>query len=151
MLYREAIIDDIPELHRVRMAVRENVLNNPLLVKPDDYRRYLTTHGKGWLCEVQGEVTGFAIVDTETKNIWALFVHPDHEKKGMGRVLHDLMLDWYFNKFQNGLWLGTAPDTRAAGFYKKAGWEEKGLMANGELRFEMSIAQWLQSKQDLIV
>ena len=108
MLYREAIIDDIPELHRVRMAVRENVLNNPLLVKPDDYRRYLTTHGKGWLCEVQGKVAGFAIVDTEAKNIWALFVHPDHEKKGMGRVLHDLMLDWYFNKFQNGLWLGTA-------------------------------------------
>ena len=80
MLYREATIEDIPELHRVRMAVRENVLNNPHLVKPDDYMRFLTTHGKGWLCEVKNEVLGFAIIDTTNKNIWALFIHPDHEK-----------------------------------------------------------------------
>ena len=142
MLYRQATIEDIPELHRVRMAVRENVLNNPHLVKPDDYMRFLTTHGKGWLCEVKNEILGFAIIDTANKNIWALFIHPDHEKKGIGKKLHNLMLDWYFSNFNNKLWLGTAPDTRAAVFYKKAGWEEKGLMANGELRFEISRTQW---------
>lgn len=33
MFIREAVIKDIPTMHRIRMAVRENVLTNPLAVQ----------------------------------------------------------------------------------------------------------------------
>ena len=86
-------------------------------------------------------IVGFAIVDVLKKNVWALFVHPDYEKKGIGRQLHDVMLNWYFTNGNDFLWLCTAPQTRAEAFYKKAGWHCVGLMENGELKFEMQQKQ----------
>jgi len=142
MTYRNATVTDIEALHKVRMAVKENVLNNPALVTDADYKKYLTTDGKGWLCEINGIVTGFAIIDTSENNIWALFVHPDHEKKGIGKKLHDLMLNDHFSKSDHSLWLGTAPKTRAAYFYSKAGWKNLGIRSNGEIKFEMNATDW---------
>lgn len=135
--YREATILDIPALHRVRMSVNENKLNNPLLVTRSDYELFLTLKGKGWLCEIENQVVGFAIVDTESNNIWALFLDPSHEGKGIGKTLQRIMLDWYFDQKKEKLWLGTAPGTRAEKFYTITGWKNCGLMKNGEVRFEM--------------
>jgi hypothetical protein len=35
------------------------------------------------------------------------------------------------------LWLSTGPDTRAAGFYRAAGWRDVGRTQHGEIRFEI--------------
>lgn len=137
MIYREATTSDIEQLHRVRMAVKENVLNNPALVTHQDYVNYLTTTGKGWLCESDGEVLGFAIVGTEEKNVWALFVSPEAEGKGIGKTLQNTLLDWYFSHYTEPLWLTTGPGTRAEEFYRRSGWTETGRLANGEVKFEM--------------
>lgn len=139
---REAVIDDIPSLQSIRLSVNENVLSNPALVKQSDYVRYITTHGKGWLCEMQNEIVGFAIIDTEQNNIWALFIKPGFEKKGIGKNLHDTMLVWHFSQSINALWLSTDPDTRAETFYRKAGWKETGKLKNGEIKFEMTYSDW---------
>ena len=48
------------------------------------------------------------------------------------------MLDWYFNQTGQSVWLGTAPNTSAATFYKMLGWKEVGTHGKGELKFEMS-------------
>jgi GNAT superfamily N-acetyltransferase len=72
-----------------------------------------------------------------------LFVHPDFESKGIGRLLHDTMLKWYFKNSIDTIWLGTEPDTRAANFYTKAGWKEVGANGNNEIKFEMTSAEWL--------
>ncbi len=143
MIFREATISDIPGLQRVRAAVKENMLNNPGLVTTTDYVQYLTSAGKGWLCESAGLIVGFAIVDTATHNIWALFVDPHTEARGIGRELQRLMLNWYFDTYPGPLWLGTAPGTRAEHFYTRSGWKNEGLMKNGELRFEMDRNTWL--------
>ena len=137
MLYRSATIADIPGMSRVRMAVKENVLSNPDLVTPESYREMLEEKGAGWVCEIDGVIVGFAIVDLSDLNIWALFVDPDHDKKGIGRKLHDLMLDWSFDQDIEKLWLSTQPNSRAESFYRKAGWESTGLTDNGEIRFEI--------------
>lgn len=145
MRYREAEIKDIPELMRVRFAVKENVLNNPALVTDNDCMEYITQRGKGWVCEIDGTVVGFSIVDLLDDNVWALFVHPDFEAQGIGKQLHKLMLDWYFSKGKQHIWLGTAPNTRAAAFYTKKGWVNCGLRPNGEIRFEMKATDWLSN------
>lgn len=141
MLLREANINDIDGLSIVRMSVKENVLNNPALVTREDYENYLTYHGKGWLCEIKDEIVGFAIVDTVENNIWALFVKPGFDKMGIGKALHKTMMDWYFNHTDKTVWLGTAPNTRAAEFYTQQGWKNVGMHGN-EIKFEMSKSDW---------
>ena len=118
------------------------MLSNPNLVTDRDCEEFITVRGKGWVCEVDGEVVGFAIVDFKEKNIWALFVHPDFERQGIGKKLHDIMLNWYFSKKNDSIWLGTSPSTRAESFYRQAGWKEIGTHGNGEIKFEMSMQVW---------
>jgi GNAT superfamily N-acetyltransferase len=147
MTIREAVPADIPRLSMIRNSVKENVLSNPGLVTEKDYHDYLTVRGKGWVCEKENSIVGFAIVDLQDHNIWALFVLPDDEGQGIGRSLHDAMLDWYFTGTTETVWLGTAPQSRAAQFYKKAGWTEKRMSKNGEIRFEMSYVDWTRKRK----
>jgi GNAT superfamily N-acetyltransferase len=142
MMIREATISDIAAIQVVRNAVKENTLSDPALVSDADCADYITRRGKGWVCEADGAILGFAIADLEDNNIWALFLHPDHEGKGIGRQLHAVMLDWYFAQTHDKVWLSTGPGTRAEQFYRKAGWTETGLTRSGEVRFEMSGAAW---------
>lgn len=149
MQFREATIDDIAEMQRVRAAVKENVLSDPGLVKDADYVDYLTLRGKGWVCEIDGRIAGFAIADLTGNNIWALFVEPHVEGRGIGRHLHQRMLDWYFSKTEKDVWLSTAPASRAERFYHKAGWQENGIYGKGETRFELTKEQWQQKSHSL--
>jgi GNAT superfamily N-acetyltransferase len=138
MVIRQAEIADIEHMSVVRLAVKENVLSNPALVTYDDYVDYLTRRGRGWVAEVADRIAGFAVVDLQEHNVWALFVHPSFEGQGLGRALHETMLDWYFSQTKEPLWLGTEPGTRAEAFYRKAGWCDLGLRENGEVKFEMA-------------
>lgn len=143
---RQAILKDIPQLQEIRNAVKENSLSDPGLVTTGDYELYLTQKGKGWVLESAGQILGFAIVDVQANNIWALFVRPGFEGKGVGKELHQQMMDWYFSETRKKVWLSTSPGTRAAAFYKQAGWQQNGLYGKGELKFEMSYEQWLNNR-----
>jgi GNAT superfamily N-acetyltransferase len=92
--------------------------------------------------EADGQIVGFSIVDMKENNIWALFVHPDFENNGIGRKLHNIMLDWYFERTRQEVWLGTSPRTRAESFYRKTGWKEIGLHGKSEIKFEMTYNNW---------
>lgn len=138
MIFRRATVADIEEMFRVRMAVLENKLSDPSLVTHATCSEMLLEKGAGWVCEAEGEVVGFAIVDLTRSNIWALFVDPLFEKKGIGRQLHDLMVSWSFANEQSRIWLSTDPGTRAEAFYRKAGWVATGTEQNVEIRFELS-------------
>lgn len=142
MIFREAKSGDIPKIQIVRNSVKENMLSNPNLVTDADCEEFINLRGKGWVCEVNHRIVGFAIVDLQENNIWALFVHPEFEQKGIGRKLHDMMLNWYFNQGQDIVWLGTAPNTRAEIFYRKSGWTEMGIHGKGEIKFEMTYDVW---------
>jgi GNAT superfamily N-acetyltransferase len=153
MIFREATIDDIDNYMIVRMAVKENVLNNPALVPREDNVAYLTEYGKGWVCEIDNQIVGFSIVGLVQRNVWALFVLPQFERRGIGRKLHDVMIDWYFTQTNETIWLGTEQKTKAETFYRKRGWVEVGLHGDDETKFEMTFDHWLklnQSKNELL-
>ena len=142
MIFRQAQITDITQIQMLRNSVKENPLSDPALVPDKDVEDYITRRGKGWVCEINNTIVGFAIVSITDHNVWALFIHPGFEKKGIGRRLHDEMMDWYFNQTDETIWLGTAPGTRAEIFYRKAGWKEAGMNGKGEIKFEMSAEEW---------
>ena len=140
-IFREAIIADIPQMQIIRHLVKENRLSDPALVTDDDCRNFIIERGKGWVCENEHVVIGFAIADLEKNNVWALFVNPVYEGKRVGKTLHALMLNWYFEQTKENIWLGTEPGTRAEKFYRLQGWREAGMHGK-EIKFEMDYEQW---------
>ncbi len=142
MIFREAEVKDIPQLQIVRHSVKENILSDPALVTDNDCEEFIIVRGKGWVCEVGGNIVGFCVADLKKNNIWALFVQPDQEKKGIGKRLHKEMLDWYFDQTKEKVWLSTAPDSRAQKFYRLNGWKETGVHGKGEIKFEMNFEDW---------
>lgn len=142
MNFRTALVSDIPMIQFVRHAVLENRLSDPGLVTDNDVEEYITERGKGWVCETEGRVVAFSIVSVKDKNVWALFVQPGYDKKGIGKKLHNEMLDWYFTQTNETLWLSTAPGTRAEQFYLMMGWEQTGITKSGEIKFEMTADHW---------
>lgn len=142
-MIREAQVSDIPAIQVIRNAVKENRLSDPALVPDKDVLDYINRRGKGWVAVHEQEgIKGFSIVSVLDANVWALFVEPGYEARGAGRLLHDVMLHWYFTQSTSTLWLSTSPGTRAETFYRKAGWKEAGTYGKGETRFEMTATQW---------
>jgi len=144
MIFREAKTTDIPAIQVVRHVVKENILSDPALVTDKDCEEFITQRGKGWVCEADGQLVGFSIVDLKDRNIWALFLRPEFEGKGIGKELHRLMMDWYFDQTHELVWLGTAPNTRAEEFYTRQGWKKVGLVNKGEVKFEMGYEDWVK-------
>ena len=140
MQLRAANRTDIPALHEVRMAVRENVLSHRDRIREADYLSALEELGCGWLVEDDGEVLGFAIA-YRSGSIWALFVHPDHEGRGVAKALHAAMLEWLQQQTVTTAFLSTEPGTRAEAFYRSRGWQSCGPPVLGEMQFELALPQ----------
>ena len=65
------------------------MLSDPALVPDKDYETYMAKRGKGWVCVVEDKIIGFAFADLKDNNVWALFVKPEYEGKGIGKQLHE--------------------------------------------------------------
>ena len=91
-LLRRAQRGDVVAMQRIRASVKENRLTSRALSEAD-YLQAIEHDGRGWVMEVDGQVLGFAIANSVTGNIWALFVDPEHEGQGHGRRLHDAMVE----------------------------------------------------------
>lgn len=123
-------------MHRVRLSVQENRLRSTVISEAD-YVSSIEVHGRGWVVESQGQIVAFAIGNAKDGSIWALFVHPEHEGRGYGRQLHEVMVKWLRSQGQQLLWLTTDLGTRAQRFYEEAGWSFVGSTEKGDARFEL--------------
>ncbi len=150
MIIRTALTSDIPQMQIVRNAVKENMLSDPALVPDKDYEGFIAERGRGWVCLVDDQLVGFSFADRKDNNVWALFVDPEYEGKGIGKRLHDVMLDWYFRQTKETLWLGTEFKTRAETFYRMQGWTEAGTHGNKEIKFEMSFDEWKKIRKESV-
>jgi GNAT superfamily N-acetyltransferase len=89
------------------------------------------------LAEAPAGVLGFAALDVVEESVWALFVDPCAEGLGLGRALHQRVLASAQERGIRRLTLSTEPGTRAARFYKRAGWTEAGITPAGEAAFRI--------------
>ena len=131
---RRALPRDIDQLIRIRGAVRENRLRDPASVTRADYDWFVAER-RIWLGDIDGQVAGFAAGDPRDGTIWALFVDPAQEGVGLGRQLLARVCDELRADGHTVLRLTTDPGTRAARLYRRLGWEEQGLLPDGELAF----------------
>jgi GNAT superfamily N-acetyltransferase len=137
-LVRRATAQDIPAMMELRLSVNENRLSDPGQVSAEDCLRYVE-RGDMWVWEEDGEILGLSAGNGETGRIWALFVRPGHERRGIGRALFETACDTLIRAGFRTLTLSTDPDTRAARFYRAAGWREVGRTAEGESIFEFTV------------
>ena len=102
-------------------------------VTPEAVAGMLATTAAGWIA---GAAEGFAIADAEDGSLFALFVHPDHEGRGLGRALLRLAESWLASQGWREAWLFTGADRRlrAQGFYRAHGWQPAGWAPAGEER-----------------
>lgn len=126
---------DVAQIQRVRHSVRENRLTSRI-ISDDKVVDAIERTGRGWVAEIDGRIVGFAIGNAGNGNIWALFVEPGYEGRGIGRRLHDGMVAWLWARGLQRLWLSTEAGTRAVRFYESAGWSNRGALPNGEILFE---------------
>lgn len=125
--YRQATVADVTAMMKIRLAVKENVLSNPNVVTRQMYEDYLDKLGRGWVAEIDGQIVGFSYADKQDNSIWALFVDPPFEGRGIGKSLLKLTTDWLFSLGASKITLGTAANTRADKFYLAQGWERGGM------------------------
>jgi GNAT superfamily N-acetyltransferase len=131
---RRARHDERSRIAEIRFAVRENQLGDPTLVTADDYA-WFTKHPGIWVWEEDGQILGFSAGDPRDGTIWALFVDPSHERRGIGRALFEAACDTLRRAGHRTAMLTTDPGTRAERFYRAAGWKVVGNNTKGELIF----------------
>lgn len=132
--YRAATRTDIPRVTEVRLAVSENVLTRPGLVTEAHYR-WFVDNACLWVAEADGVVVGFSASDPRDGSIWALFMDRRWEGRGIARRLLDNAVRGLVAAGHGQVHLSTDPGTRAARFYRAAGWTESGLTDRGEILF----------------
>ncbi len=137
MYFRSATSRDIDAIFVIRFAVKENVLSNPARVTREMCEDYLDKLGRGWVCEIDDRVAGFSYAASADHSIWALFVLPEFEGRGIGKRLLTLATDWLFANGATQVVLSTQANTRADRFYREQRWERGEMKDDLEVRYTL--------------
>jgi RimJ/RimL family protein N-acetyltransferase/N-acetylglutamate synthase-like GNAT family acetyltransferase len=136
---RPAAPADLPRIFEIRFAVRENRLETPGLVTEADCLAAIA-RGTFWVWEDARGVQGFASgAPTDDAQVWALFVDPAAEARGVGGALLARLTDELWARGHRRLRLDTGSGTRAERVYRAAGWTEVGRTARGDVVFERAL------------
>ena len=137
---RRAAHAEIPRLFEIRLAVTENPLIDPTRVTAADCAWFID-HSDVWVWDEDGIVRGFSAADPRDGSIWALFVEPGHDGRGIGRALLKAACDTLRRSGHATATLGTGAGTRAEGFYRAAGWQEIGRKDGSEVILSRPLEQ----------
>lgn len=145
IVLREATGVDMPGIARVRFAVRENAMTPAQLerlgITNETVAASLLVDRKGWVAERGGEILAFSMADRADRSIFALFVLPGYEGRGIGSELLERALQWLWQQGAERVWLATGPGTRAQGFYERRGWTHVGDGPGSDIRLERARPQ----------
>ena len=130
--------DERTRIWEIRFAVQENQLGDPSLVTDEDVAWFTDNPGI-WVWDEGGRILGFSAGDPRDGTIWALFVDPAHEGRGIGRALLDAACTSLRLAGHRTALLTTGRGTRAEGFYRAVGWELLGTSLKDELIFRSQL------------
>ena len=139
MNLRRATPQDWPEIRDLRLSVRENRLSDPTRVTQQMYDSYITNGGRGWVAQIRGTIAGFSIA-RHNGEIWALFIRPGYEGRGLGQALLGAGVAWLAAEGVTQAVLETDAGTRAEAFYRRFGWRETGRSGT-VLTFQLDLAK----------
>lgn len=133
---------DVEAIFAVRCSVKENHMSREELAELDITAASVTEMITGGdfivpVVMVEGKVVGFAMAQISEGYLFALFIHPDYEGKGLGRALMEVVESKFSEHGISEAWLATGSESgiRAPGFYRHLGWVECGVMDDGQLKF----------------
>lgn len=130
---------DIKGIFDVRTSVKENHLSREEMERMGITESVVTNMIENsrcaWVAEEDGKVTGFSMILPDEACLFAAFVLPKYEGRGLGRILVGLAEQEIF-KHHEVAWLETDKNSRAAGFYRRLGWIEKGNVSESDIRLE---------------
>jgi GNAT superfamily N-acetyltransferase len=132
---RRATDADRERISEIRFSVTENILRDRSRVTYDMITWFIENPGI-WLWEEDGRVLGFSAADTRDGTIFALFIDPGPEGRGIGRALFAKALESLRKAGHETGSLTTQPGSRADRFYQRAGWKAVGTSERGERIFE---------------
>ena len=147
---------DSPDLHirpagpgdgaaimEVRLSVVENALTRSRLaelgITEASIDNMLETTHAGYVAGMGGVTAAFTMANRDSGEIFALFVRPEFEGRGLGRRLLGLALDSLASAGHETATLCTDANSRAFGFYVALGWRHTGFAANGDATLERRI------------
>jgi GNAT superfamily N-acetyltransferase len=111
---RHATEADVESLFEIRTSVRENHQSREELarigVTPATVTEMLRTDSRAWLAEVEGEPVAFAMANAAEGTVFAVFVRPGFEGRGLGRDLMRRAEQWLFEQGAEEIWLTTGSD-----------------------------------------
>lgn len=145
MQIRRAEVGDIEGIFSVRTRVVENHMTHAELaeigVTATALPAMLDGPGCGWVALDGASVVAFAMANAQQASIFALFVLPAYENRGLGRRLLHAAEQWLRAQGCLHLWLETDANdhVRAHGFYRHLGWRACEQTAAGERVFRKDL------------
>ena len=137
--YRLATPLDGPGITHVRTSVSENHLSveqmAALGITEASVAAMMRAAPCAWVAVEAGRILGFSMVEITEGCVWAAFVLPGQEGRGIGTRLMDLAEAQLFQTHAR-IWLETGASTHAAGFYRARGWGDEMLVKEDYIRLE---------------
>ena len=138
---RTARLSDIEGMFDVRTSVIENHLSR------EEMRQMGITEGVvgdmiekslcAWVATENNKIIGFSMILPDEGCLFAAFVLPEYEGKGIGRRLVRLAEQELFQHHEIA-WLETDKNSRAAKFYMQLGWGNETDLNGTDIKLEKS-------------
>lgn len=128
---------DVPALFHIRTFVRENHLSREQLaglgISETSIAEMISSAPCAWVAISGNEAVGFSMIDIAEGSLFAAFVLPSHEGMGFGAELVRAAENQLFRQHCE-IWLETAENSRAAGFYRHLGWDNEVTVEDDQIR-----------------
>ncbi|MFN1130584.1 GNAT family N-acetyltransferase [Lelliottia nimipressuralis] len=136
---RLALSSDTEGIFDVRTSVKENYLSREEMelmgITESIIIDMIEKSRCAWVAVDEGKVIGFSMIIVDEGSLFAAFVLPEYEGRGVGRSLVELAEQELF-KHHEVVWLETDKNSRAAEFYRRLGWVEKQNVSESDIRLE---------------
>ena len=136
---RLALSSDIEGIFDVRTSVKENHLSREEMeqvgITESSVIDMIEKSRCAWVAVDEGKVIGFSMIIVDEGSLFAAFVLPEYEGRGVGRRLVVLAEQELF-KHHEIAWLETDKNSRAAKFYMQLGWGNETNINGTDIKLE---------------